>query len=91
MYTDKNLCAGVKIREFSENVDPEELKWHWDTYDRICIPLESNGWQFQYDNELPFPMEINKSIEIKSDEYHRIIKGNGSLKILIIEPELIIS
>ena len=68
-------------RVFSKDVDPEELKWHRDEEDRIIVPLNQNDWQFQRDNCLPEP--INKEIEIKRGEWHRVIKGTTDLEVKI--------
>lgn len=70
------------IRIFDVNIDDSELIWHKDKQDRIVEIIENDGWYFQYDNELPFLLE-NK-IEIKKETYHRVIKGNGILKIKIV-------
>ena len=68
-------------RVFSKDVDPEELKWHRDEEDRTVVPLNQNDWQFQRDNCLPEPM--NKEIEIKRGEWHRVIKGTTDLEVKI--------
>ena len=76
----KEIISGdYFIREFSPDVDFEDLKWHRDYEDRIVIPLNENDWQYQEDNKLPVP--INKEIFIPKGVYHRIIKGTGDLKI----------
>jgi quercetin dioxygenase-like cupin family protein len=73
------------IREFNENIDPIELKWHRDLEDRTITVLEGNGWYFQRDNELPLELEEGVHIFIPKMEWHRIIKGNTTLKIKIEE------
>lgn len=70
-------------RVFFKDVNPEELKWHRDEEDRIVVPLNQNDWQFQRDNCLPEP--INKEIEIKRGEWHRVIKGTTDLEVKIIK------
>ena len=42
------------IRTFSKDVDKLELVWHQDAEDRDIEILEGEGWQMQFDNELPF-------------------------------------
>jgi hypothetical protein len=70
-------------RIFSKDVDSEELKWHRDEEDRIVVPLNQNDWQFQRDNCLPEP--LNKEVEIKRGEWHRVIKGTTDLEVKIIK------
>ena len=67
------------IREFSPDVDLDELKWHRDYEDRLVIPIGENDWLYQEDNSLPTP--INKEIFIKKGVWHRVIKGKAPLVI----------
>lgn len=71
------------IRIFSKDIDEYDLKWHWDEEDRIVQCLEKTDWEFQFDNELPISFE--KEIFIPKGVMHRIIKGNGDLKLRIIK------
>jgi len=71
------------IRSFSKNVKKLELVWHKDDEDRNIEILEGKGWQMQFDDELPQP--INDCIFIPEGTWHRVIKGSGCLKILINE------
>ena len=41
------------IRTFSKDVNKLELVWHQDAEDRDIEVLEGEGWQMQFDNELP--------------------------------------
>jgi hypothetical protein len=52
-----------------------------DDEDRLIEPLGPNNWQFQMENELPVP--LNKPIFIKRHQWHRLIKGDGSLMVSI--------
>jgi len=83
-YNDYSLGQTV-IREFSADVDPMELIWHTDQEDRIIEVLTGNGWKFQYDEDLPFEMVTGEKFEIPKGYVHRVIKGNGNLKIKIIK------
>lgn len=65
------------IREFSPDVDSEELKWHRDYEDRLIVPVEDNDWMYQEDNSLPIP--IKGEINIKKGVWHRVIKGTTPL------------
>ena len=69
------------IRTFPADVDEMDLIWHADKENRIITVLEGNGWKFQFDEELPIKMTKGKSISILKGRLHRIIKGNGILKI----------
>jgi quercetin dioxygenase-like cupin family protein len=84
-YTTTQVTNKYIIREFNENVDPIELKWHQDLNDRTVTVLEGNGWYFQRDNELPLELKEGVRIFIPKLEWHRVIKGNTTLKIKIEE------
>jgi len=69
------------IREFSINVDPLDLQWHFDEEDRtIRVLSESTDWQLQYDNELPIDIIYDNDYYIPRGVYHRIIKNDPSKK-----------
>ena len=84
-YTNLETTDSYIIREFNENIDPIELMWHRDLEDRTVEVLEGEGWQFQRDNELPVELKEGVRIFIPKLEWHRIIKGNTTLKIKIHE------
>ena len=84
-YKDIEITDKYIIREFNENIDPIELMWHRDLYDRKITILEGSGWYFQKDNELPLELKEGISIFIPAKEWHRVIKGNSLLKIKIEE------
>ena len=71
------------IRVFSKDVETEELKWHFDNENRKVTILESDGWQFQMDNELPVYLKPGDITYIPKGMYHRIKRGNNDLKIKI--------
>lgn len=81
-YNDYSLGQEV-IREFSADTDPMSLIWHEDQEDRIVEILTGNGWQFQFDEDIPFEMITGDKIEIPKGFLHRVIKGKGNLKIKI--------
>jgi oxalate decarboxylase/phosphoglucose isomerase-like protein (cupin superfamily) len=79
-----NLTEGKEIiREFSADVDPMELIWHEDQEDRIIEVLTGNGWQFQFDEDIPFEMVTGDKIDIPKGFLHRVIKGRGNLRVQI--------
>ncbi len=80
-FSQEDLSESAMIRTFTEEVPDNLLKWHWDAEDRTIEVLENSGWQFQRDNELPIDLE--GTIEIPKGQWHRIIKGTGTLKLKI--------
>lgn len=80
---DEKGKGNVRERIFSENTDEMELKWHWDEQDRIVTPLHKTDWMLQLDNELPFKLIEGNDYYIPVGVYHRVIKGNGDLKIKV--------
>ena len=55
--------------------------WHRDDEDRTVEILGETDWKLQLDNELP--TSLNESIFIPRHHWHRVIKGNGNLKLKI--------
>jgi hypothetical protein len=80
-YSEVLLSETEVIRTFTESIDGEELKWHWDEEDRIIEALHETDWMIQFDNELP--IKIEGKIEIKKGVWHRLIKGNSNIRIKI--------
>tara|TARA_R110000822_G_scaffold114378_1_gene245942 strand:+ start:714 stop:989 length:276 start_codon:yes stop_codon:yes gene_type:complete len=71
------------IRVFEGNVDISELVWHQDREDRLIKIIESNGWGYQLDNQLPLPLENGQELFITRMTYHRVIRGTGPLVVEI--------
>jgi quercetin dioxygenase-like cupin family protein len=84
-YTNIKTTPTYIIREFNENIDPIELKWHRDLNARKITVLNGEGWYFQKDNKLPVELKEGVSIFIPAKEWHRVIKGNSLLRIEIEE------
>jgi hypothetical protein len=80
-YTEFKDKEGDVTRLFYERVNPQKLKWHMDDEDRIIQALHKNNWQFQLEDQLPVP--LNKPIFIERHQWHRLIKGDGSLMIKV--------
>jgi len=80
-YTDIEVTDKYIIREFNENIDPIELMWHRDSTDRTLEILGETDWKIQLDNNLP--TSLKERIFIQKHEWHRVIKGNGTLKLKI--------
>jgi hypothetical protein len=68
-------------RVFDESIDPIELMWHRDQEDRLVEAIEPTDWMMQLDNELP--TLIDKPIFIPRYNWHRVIKGTGTLTVKI--------
>jgi hypothetical protein len=77
----EDIIENSLIRTFDKSVCECELTWHRDKEDRVIEIIENSGWLFQYDNELPFLLE--GTINIKKESYHRVIKGDGILKVKV--------
>ena len=75
--------GAVKIRTFSESTNSDEFKWHRDRENRKVTVIEGQSWRIQFDNELPQDLIKGQEILIPEGVYHRVIKGNGSLKVSI--------
>ena len=82
-FKEKQINKQLFLREFSANVDEMDLIWHTDREDRIVHVLEGNKWKFQFDEQLPFEMLDGIDIIIPKGIIHRIIKGDGPLKIKV--------
>ena len=76
---------GKIVRTFNPDVEDDELKWHQDLKDRKVTILESGGWSFQMENELPSKLEDAKQIFIPKLAWHRVLKGQGKLVVEIEE------
>jgi len=77
----------VIVRTFSKDVESEELVWHRDRKDRVVKITKSEGWKFQYDDDIPFELNSGDTIIIPKETFHRILKGSGDLVIEIEEFE----
>jgi len=83
-YQNLSITKDCIVRSFASDIDPEELKWHQDNEDRLITVLEcGKGWGLQYDNELPYELEVGDFLFIEKHEWHRVIKGDGELVIKI--------
>ena len=80
-YTDIEVTDEYIIREFCDNIDPIELLWHRDDEHRTIEIIGNTDWKLQLENQLP--TSINQPIHIPRHEWHRVIKGTGTLKLKI--------
>jgi hypothetical protein len=82
-YEDLQINDLIYERTFSVDLESEELVWHRDKEDRLIEVLAGEGWKFQRDNHLPQKISPGDKVKIKKEEWHRIIKGETNLKLLI--------
>ena len=74
---------GFTERVFYKETNPLDLQWHFDEIDRVVVVEDGLGWQFQFDDELPFDIGPESIIEIKANRYHRLIKNETATDLLI--------
>jgi hypothetical protein len=80
-YIDLEITEEYTIREFDEDVDPIELLWHRDNEHRTLYLIGETDWMIQLEDELP--TTFIPPIFIPKHKYHRLIKGNGKLRLKI--------
>jgi hypothetical protein len=80
---EQEIVGDKRLRTFSPDVDDEELKWHRDRENRIVEILEGDNWFLQMDDELPKKLIVGEKYYIPEGIYHRVIKGDSILKILV--------
>ena len=82
-FEQKDVSNEIKIRTFSSNTDIGEFTWHRDREDRVVELIEGGNWYVQLDNELPKKLVKENKVFIPKGVYHRVIKGEGDLKVKI--------
>lgn len=81
MPFEERIENGYHIRTFSNETDNDELVWHRDKEDRIVESIGDTNWLVQLDNQIPKP--LTERTFIPKEVYHRVIKGDGDLKVRI--------
>jgi len=82
-YIEQRKLKYIK-REFSADVDSDELVWHRDRKDRTVLVKQSDDWYIQMDNKMPEKLTENSEFYIPKNFYHRLIIGSNAQKNLII-------
>jgi len=82
-FQETKIQENTFIREFKQDTDSGDLHWHRDHEDRIIESIGETDWMIQLDNELP--KVINEKKFIPMGVYHRLIKGSGNLKIMLLK------
>lgn len=84
-YTDRKVNDETFVRVFNNDINESELVWHRDKKDRVVRVIEGQDWQLQYEDKLPFKMQVSESYHIPKEMYHRVIAGTGQLVLEITE------
>ena len=82
-FIETKISQNVYIRNFSSQLDSEELYWHRDLEDRLVESIGETDWMVQLDNQLP--IKIEGEIFIPKGVYHRLIKGTNDLQIRLTQ------
>lgn len=78
-YKEDKISENTFIREFKIDTDSSEYIWHKDREDRVIESIGDTDWLIQMDNQLP--KKIEGKVFIPKETFHRVIKGNGNLRI----------
>ena len=81
----EEIKNGWYHRIFKSDLEEEHLKWHYDEEDRLMMTTHETDWMFQYDNQLPFKIELDVTYTIPKGQYHRLIKGTKDLEVKILK------
>jgi hypothetical protein len=81
----EQIKNGWNHRIFKSDLNDEDLKWHYDEEDRLMVTTHQTDWMFQYDNQLPFIIELHRTYTIPKGQYHRLIKGTEDLEVKILK------
>lgn len=82
-FVETQLSTDTYLREFSQSSDVSEFVWHRDDEDRAVVSVETTDWKIQLENSLP--RSLNSAVFIEMGQWHRLIKGTGSLKVKIVK------
>lgn len=92
MHPFRQVKIGDSIhRTFDGSTSTDDLIWHRDKCGRKVTVTESNGWQLQFDGQLPIPLVEGNTYSIPAKSWHRVIKGHGPLRITINEDNMAIN
>jgi len=80
--------AGFTLREFQGDVNSGDLVWHQDKRDRTVTVIEGGRWSLQMETGLPLPLIEGHTYSIPAKTWHRLIKGQGNLRIKITELDM---
>jgi len=83
LFEETQISSDTYIREFSQDTTITEFTWHRDDEDRAILAIESTDWKIQLENKLP--QSLNSTVFIERGQWHRVIRGTGTLKVKIIK------
>lgn len=84
-YREKRFSGNRILREFSENVPVDDLEWHMDRKNRRVTVVEGTDWKLQLESGLPFTIQPGGTYFIPKESWHRLLRGSGKLRIIIVE------
>tara|TARA_R100000008_G_scaffold75025_1_gene54054 strand:+ start:333 stop:602 length:270 start_codon:yes stop_codon:yes gene_type:complete len=82
-YKDTRVNDKKFMRTFLKETDGSYFVWHRDEEDRKITVLHGHGWKFQREDELPVDLKLGEVFDIGKNDWHRLIKGNSDLILLI--------
>jgi len=82
-YSETKIDEKTFLREFTVDSDASDFEWHRDTEDREIEVISGVNWKFQYDDCLPVTIKPGYKISVEKNEWHRIIKGDTNLKVVV--------
>jgi len=82
-FQEHRVSDKVRLRIFDETLSADELIWHRDAKDRTVRVIESAGWYFQFDDELPRALLSGEVLNIPQKKWHRVIRKEGSGKLIV--------
>jgi len=88
-FEERVINENTVLREFKKTTITDEQMWHRDAENRTVVVLESGGWSFQLDDSLPVSLNEGDKIYIPKETWHRVIQGEGILKVKVIKETLV--
>ena len=73
------------VRTFDAATDDSELVWHRDRFRREVSVIFGEGWQLQYDNELPIDLVKGMNYFIPEMYYHRLLRKSDCTDTLVLK------
>ena len=76
-------CPNTYTRIFREHTPESDLFWN-KNYERSAKIVECDGWKVELSDHCR-TLRAGETFKIPANQYHKIIKGSGSLVVEIIE------
>jgi len=84
-FVDSRLSDDTILRKFDHRLSSDEYVWHRDPTDREVTVMEGSGWYIQFDNQLPISLREGHTYTIPRGTWHRVIKGDVPMSVMIVE------